>query len=245
MSFVWAGGWRREKFLSPAWIRGPERPGRSLVLSRLRCSCTNRPDRWHSVAWHNDSFVKWISKREILQAVSPIRCEQLQLVELIPLTFHVKSIVSEATYELHICSASRLYTRLTARNGLKSVWDAREMFIHASLSGLPSRRSGYGPRPFHVEFVVDQVALEQVFLRVLRLSAVTYHPHQVSLHRALLSLLFYGVPTLRPYRSSIRIIIIIIIIIIESANVKVQNIFHRRNNITCSTKCKYRTAATL
>jgi len=30
-----------------------------------------------------------------------------------------------------------------------------------------------------------------------------------------------------------------------SADVKVQNIFHRRNNITCSTNCKYRTAATL
>ena len=31
----------------------------------------------------------------------------------------------------------------------------------------------------------------------------------------------------------------------ESANVKVQHIFHGRNNITCSTNCKYRTAATL
>ena len=29
-----------------------------------------------------------------------------------------------------------------------------------------------------------------------------------------------------------------------SANVKVQNTFHGRNNITCSTDCKYRTAAT-
>ena len=30
-----------------------------------------------------------------------------------------------------------------------------------------------------------------------------------------------------------------------SGNVKVQNIFHVRNIITCSTDCKYRTAATL
>jgi hypothetical protein len=30
-----------------------------------------------------------------------------------------------------------------------------------------------------------------------------------------------------------------------SANVKVQNVLHGRNNITCSTNCKYRTAATL
>jgi hypothetical protein len=29
------------------------------------------------------------------------------------------------------------------------------------------------------------------------------------------------------------------------ANVKVQNIFHGRNNITCNTKCKYRRVATL
>ena len=31
----------------------------------------------------------------------------------------------------------------------------------------------------------------------------------------------------------------------KSANVRVQNIFHGRNNITCSTDCKYRTTATL
>jgi len=31
----------------------------------------------------------------------------------------------------------------------------------------------------------------------------------------------------------------------ETANVKIQNILHGRNNITCSTNCKYRTAATL
>jgi hypothetical protein len=30
---------------------------------------------------------------------------------------------------------------------------------------------------------------------------------------------------------------------VESADVKVQNRFHGRNNITCSTECKYRTAA--
>jgi hypothetical protein len=31
----------------------------------------------------------------------------------------------------------------------------------------------------------------------------------------------------------------------ESSRVKVQNIFHMQSNITCSTNCKYRTAATL
>jgi hypothetical protein len=31
----------------------------------------------------------------------------------------------------------------------------------------------------------------------------------------------------------------------ENANVKIRNIFHGRNNVTCSTNCKYRTDATL
>jgi hypothetical protein len=34
-------------------------------------------------------------------------------------------------------------------------------------------------------------------------------------------------------------------LIVGSANVKVQNVFHMRSNITCGTDCKYRTAATL
>jgi len=33
--------------------------------------------------------------------------------------------------------------------------------------------------------------------------------------------------------------------ILGTANVKVQNMFHGQNSITCSTHCKYRTAATL
>ena len=32
---------------------------------------------------------------------------------------------------------------------------------------------------------------------------------------------------------------------LENADVKVKNIFHGPNNMTCSTNCKYRTAATL
>ena len=31
----------------------------------------------------------------------------------------------------------------------------------------------------------------------------------------------------------------------DSANVKVQNVFHGRNNITCNTHCKHRTTATI
>jgi hypothetical protein len=53
-----------------------------------------------------------------------------------------------------------------------------------------------------------------------------------------------------PYNSVQEVVVVVIIIVncthtMESANAKVQNIFHRWNNITCSTDCKYRTAATL
>jgi hypothetical protein len=37
------------------------------------------------------------------------------------------------------------------------------------------RLSGFNPRQAHVGFVVDKLALGQVFLRVLRLSSVSYH----------------------------------------------------------------------
>jgi hypothetical protein len=36
-----------------------------------------------------------------------------------------------------------------------------------------------------------------------------------------------------------------VVVVVVVTNVKVQNIFHGRNNITCSTNCKYRTAIQL
>jgi hypothetical protein len=40
------------------------------------------------------------------------------------------------------------------------------------VTGLSPRRPGFAPRSIHVGFVVDKVALGQVFLRVLRSSLV-------------------------------------------------------------------------
>jgi len=37
----------------------------------------------------------------------------------------------------------------------------------------------------------------------------------------------------------------VVVVVVVVVVVKVHNIFHLRNNITCSTNCKYRTAATL
>jgi hypothetical protein len=42
-------------------------------------------------------------------------------------------------------------------------------------SDLSPRRPGFAPGSVHVGFVVDKVALGQVFLRVLRFSLSVYH----------------------------------------------------------------------
>jgi hypothetical protein len=43
-------------------------------------------------------------------------------------------------------------------------------------AGLPPRRPGFDPGSVHVGFVVDKVALGQVFPRVLRFSPVSFIP---------------------------------------------------------------------
>jgi hypothetical protein len=43
-------------------------------------------------------------------------------------------------------------------------------------AGLPPRRRGFDPRPVYMGFVVNKVALGQVFLRVLHLSPVSIIP---------------------------------------------------------------------
>jgi hypothetical protein len=44
------------------------------------------------------------------------------------------------------------------------------------VSGLPPQKLGFDPGSVHVGFVVDKVALEQVFPRVLRFSPVSFIP---------------------------------------------------------------------
>jgi hypothetical protein len=49
-------------------------------------------------------------------------------------------------------------------------------WLRRLVAGLPPRRPGFDPGPDHVGFVVDKVALGQVFLRVLRFSPVSFIP---------------------------------------------------------------------
>jgi hypothetical protein len=46
-------------------------------------------------------------------------------------------------------------------------------WLRRLVAGLSPRRSGFAPVSVHVGFVVDKVALGQVFLRVLRVSSVS------------------------------------------------------------------------
>ena len=49
-------------------------------------------------------------------------------------------------------------------------------WLRRLVAGLPPRMPGFDPGSVHVEFVVDKVALGQVFLRVLRFSPVNFIP---------------------------------------------------------------------
>jgi hypothetical protein len=49
-------------------------------------------------------------------------------------------------------------------------------WLRRLVAGLSPRRSGFDPGSVHVEFVVDKVALGQVFPRVLRFSPVNFIP---------------------------------------------------------------------
>jgi hypothetical protein len=49
-------------------------------------------------------------------------------------------------------------------------------WLRGLAAGLPPRRPGLDPESVHVGFVVDEVALGQVFPRVLRFSPVSFIP---------------------------------------------------------------------
>jgi hypothetical protein len=53
-------------------------------------------------------------------------------------------------------------------------------WLRSLVTGLSPRRSGFAPGSIHVGFVVDKVALGQVFLRVLRFSTVNISFHRRS-----------------------------------------------------------------
>jgi hypothetical protein len=59
---------------------------------------------------------------------------------------------------------------MITHNGLAVPW------LRWLVTGLSPQRPGFNPGSVHVEFVVDKVALGQVFLRVLRFSPVSFIP---------------------------------------------------------------------
>jgi hypothetical protein len=55
-------------------------------------------------------------------------------------------------------------------------------WLRSLVTGLSPRRPGFAPRSIHVGFVVDKVALGQVFLRVLRFSPANIIPPLPHIH---------------------------------------------------------------
>jgi hypothetical protein len=53
-------------------------------------------------------------------------------------------------------------------------------WLRSLVAGLSSRRPGFAPGSSHVRFVVDKVALGQVFLTVVRFSPVNIIPPSLS-----------------------------------------------------------------
>jgi hypothetical protein len=52
-------------------------------------------------------------------------------------------------------------------------------WLRRLVAGLPPRRPVFNPGSVHVGFVVDKVALAQVFPRVLRFSPVNFIPPEL------------------------------------------------------------------
>jgi hypothetical protein len=62
---------------------------------------------------------------------------------------------------------------------IKKEVDSRTLavpWLRRLAAGLPPRRPGFDPGSVHVGFVVDKLALGQVFPRVLRFSPVNFTP---------------------------------------------------------------------
>jgi hypothetical protein len=76
------------------------------------------------------------------------------------------------------------FTKLTTTDfGWHFIWSIQETFwemavpcLRRLVAGLSPRRPGFDPGSVNVGFVVDKVALGQVFLRVLRFSPVNFIP---------------------------------------------------------------------
>lgn len=55
-------------------------------------------------------------------------------------------------------------------------WCLNRRAVHAVITDVLPRLSGFDPGPIHVRFVVDQVALERILFRLLGFSPVIIFP---------------------------------------------------------------------
>jgi hypothetical protein len=69
----------------------------------------------------------------------------------------------------------RVYLENTLRQFSLVRWHVAVPWLRRLVTGLSLLTSGFGPVPAHVEFVVDEVALGQVFLWVRFLLSIPFH----------------------------------------------------------------------
>jgi hypothetical protein len=81
--------------------------------------------------------------------------------------------------ELHfeLRKSEKRHTSCSVKDRIRTIEESRAVpWLRRLVAGLSPRSPVFAPRSVHVGFVVDKVALGQVFLRVLRFSPVSIVP---------------------------------------------------------------------
>jgi hypothetical protein len=101
-------------------------------------------------------------------------------------TFYFSDFSFETAKVLRICYKILMHTYhvKVVVNPIKSkIFYKAVPWLRRLVACLPPRRPGFDPGSVHVGFVVDKVALGQVFLRVLRFSPVNFVIFITGLHK--------------------------------------------------------------
>jgi hypothetical protein len=89
--------------------------------------------------------------------------------------------MSKNTHHFNDTCVSKALTHRSLYRIVSNTWYAVP-WLRELVAGLPPRRPGFASGSVHVRFMVDKVALGQVFLRVLRFSPVSIIPPGLHTH---------------------------------------------------------------
>jgi hypothetical protein len=123
------------------------------------------------------SYIKNLTEREYRELTPQGASLFCQRVRYIQTAFHVIAWIHS---DLQSVNCPFFAERNSGRFCLHQPGGKAVLWLRRLVTGLSSRRSGFMPGSVHVEFVVDKVALGQVFLRVLLFSPVNIVPPWLS-----------------------------------------------------------------